>query len=434
VFVGTAAGALVLSARSHLGLESTIVAVLVGGGAPAGLFLAWATYRLAADQTRPTAVERAERPSKPVNSQSFSPVLHASRVLPADLPGSDPALDPQTQARILAIDEELDRHDIRTQARDWILNDQLSSGGWGKSLSALTTLTNGREPTNLERNEGGILTTFVSVSALRNYESKLDSFLGHKSSRAALRYLIAHQGADGGFGRFVESRSGTELMRGERHTTFALSALLDLEGPIKVISAGLEFLVKRSPRRDWSDDASPSLLIAGLLNLYQRLRAKSVAEPSAMSGQMDSWMESFDSPKLYSELASAATSTPWAPLWKPYASHPDLLFDTAIRTISMLPRPLAPEIRSTVIRAVEYISEYQCEGGIPYTHGHPSPDMSTLVGLVPADAYESNYTDRFDDLTSSLLDFITSNWGKTEYREMFYSETTAYTLLVGTSV
>lgn len=45
LFVGTALSALVLAQVRHLGLAQTLVAVLVGGGAPAALYLGWATYR-----------------------------------------------------------------------------------------------------------------------------------------------------------------------------------------------------------------------------------------------------------------------------------------------------------------------------------------------------------------------------------------------------
>jgi hypothetical protein len=43
--MGTALAALLVAYAWHLGTASTLVAVLVGGGAPAGLYLAWATYR-----------------------------------------------------------------------------------------------------------------------------------------------------------------------------------------------------------------------------------------------------------------------------------------------------------------------------------------------------------------------------------------------------
>ena len=45
LFCGTALLALVLAQLRHLGVPQTVVAVLVGGGAPAGLYLAWAGYR-----------------------------------------------------------------------------------------------------------------------------------------------------------------------------------------------------------------------------------------------------------------------------------------------------------------------------------------------------------------------------------------------------
>ena len=49
LFVGTALAALGLARVTHLGTSSTLVAILVGGGTPAGLYLAWATYRDAHD-------------------------------------------------------------------------------------------------------------------------------------------------------------------------------------------------------------------------------------------------------------------------------------------------------------------------------------------------------------------------------------------------
>ena len=45
LFTGTALAALSLAYIFNLGATSTLIAVLLGGGAPAGLYLAWATYR-----------------------------------------------------------------------------------------------------------------------------------------------------------------------------------------------------------------------------------------------------------------------------------------------------------------------------------------------------------------------------------------------------
>lgn len=45
LFFGPAAAAVALALLYHLGVVQSLVAVLLGGGAPAGLYLAWATYR-----------------------------------------------------------------------------------------------------------------------------------------------------------------------------------------------------------------------------------------------------------------------------------------------------------------------------------------------------------------------------------------------------
>jgi MFS family permease len=89
VFIGTAVGALLLSAYDHLAVTSTLVAVLVGGGAPAGLFLAWATYRLAADQAKPSAAEGVE---------STAVDVHHARPRPqTSLPDPRPNADPRNE-------------------------------------------------------------------------------------------------------------------------------------------------------------------------------------------------------------------------------------------------------------------------------------------------------------------------------------------------
>jgi NACHT domain len=50
LIAGTSSAALGLALAYHLGVAQTLVAVLVGGGAPAGVYLAWATYRLSVVQ------------------------------------------------------------------------------------------------------------------------------------------------------------------------------------------------------------------------------------------------------------------------------------------------------------------------------------------------------------------------------------------------
>jgi hypothetical protein len=44
IFFGTTTAAVIVARLSHLGVAQTLVAVLVGGGTLAGLYLAWATF------------------------------------------------------------------------------------------------------------------------------------------------------------------------------------------------------------------------------------------------------------------------------------------------------------------------------------------------------------------------------------------------------
>ena len=50
LFAGTASAALGLALQYRLDVAQNLVTILVGGGAPAALYLAWATYRLSSAQ------------------------------------------------------------------------------------------------------------------------------------------------------------------------------------------------------------------------------------------------------------------------------------------------------------------------------------------------------------------------------------------------
>ena len=58
IFFGTTAAAVIIGRLSHLGIAQTLVAVLVGGGTLAGLYLAWETFQ--ADQGKGSQLSLAE--------------------------------------------------------------------------------------------------------------------------------------------------------------------------------------------------------------------------------------------------------------------------------------------------------------------------------------------------------------------------------------
>ena len=112
---GTATAALVLARYYHLGEPTTLVAVLVGGGAPAGLYLAWASTSAAA-----TCL------TTPGRSGTVHPVrgpsrleLHRHRLpwtrLPSLTSGADTLLEEfQQQARTHGWEEGIRRHAVRS--------------------------------------------------------------------------------------------------------------------------------------------------------------------------------------------------------------------------------------------------------------------------------------------------------------------------------
>jgi NACHT domain len=92
ILVVTIASALGIAKICHLGVAATVVTVLLGGGAPAGLYLAWASYRLQAVDT--DLETRADQLAKSVGRQWRHEAQVRRLNEPYPLPVSWSAADP----------------------------------------------------------------------------------------------------------------------------------------------------------------------------------------------------------------------------------------------------------------------------------------------------------------------------------------------------
>ena len=181
-------------------------------------------------------------------------------------------------------------------------------------------------------------------------------FLNSALTQSAMSYLVRHQGHAGGFGRFVQSRSGLQIHQNMRHTAFAVTALHHMEGSPACIKSGLNYLEKRLPTTNWEDESSASTAPAALLGLHElglmRLSTR--------------WVQ-----RLTDEIVSRAGGSSHAPLWPPYAEYPEMVFDTALSTIMLLPQPTPTAVDHRVSR--DLLCRKACGGsGCPLSPGTPT--------------------------------------------------------------
>ncbi|MDI5982531.1 TIR domain-containing protein [Amycolatopsis magusensis] len=374
------------------------------------------------DTARRRLIEAAEGVRKKPAMQPAFPGRWRTANAALNVPVSEAAAS--TKALREEIVDCLDRHNIRQLAREWLLKDQLGSGGWGASQRSLMA-SFGRAPlTDLEFNEGGLYSTYTALVALRAHEGNDSTFLLTDAAQRALRYFLERQASNGGFGRNVESVSGKEILRSIRHTVFAISSIMMLEGPRRAVDLGIKFLNQNIENAQWLDEASPSTAPAALLALQAGGGIK----------LDDAIVES-----LIQELVNGAVSTQRAPLWSPYGSYPQMLFDTALSTIDLLPNPTPASLAPTVTRAILHIAAHERDGGIPYYSESKIPDigMSSLMLSVLIrrtlldDSLAAQTRDSLERLAHSLTTFITQSWSDDRFWAYTYTSTIQGILRIG---
>jgi pimeloyl-ACP methyl ester carboxylesterase len=349
---------------------------------------------------------------------------------------------PESTLFLPELAEQLQASGILDEARSWLLRDQiLESGGWGLSQATLFQRLTGRSVTDVERREGGIISTYVSLRALRAYEAAVDIFRSRPYAWKAARYLMERQTTDGGFGRYVESRSGEEIHATVRHTAFAISALIDLDPGSTALDDGIAYLRRRleAPRDGWwSDEAAPSLALAGVLHVDERLTA--VEEDDEIDSDIsDPLLSNEQRREIRGHLSRLSSYGPHAPFWIPYAKTSAMVFDTALTTIELLPHPVEKSLRVPVARVLKEIASHAIDGGIPYGPRENTPDIGMsalalfiLTSRITGDDKMASILARWNLTTHipRLAEFIMDNWTVEAAWRLTYSDTLAYLLRI----
>ena len=352
-------------------------------------------------------------------------------------------IPPKESTRVLTrLVNQLESSGVLDEGRNWLLRDQIpDSGGWGLSQATLFNRLNGRSVSDVERREGGIISTYVALRSLRACEESDEIFRSRPYAWRAAQYLLERQTTEGGFGRYVESRSGEEIHPSVRHTAFAVSALLDLDPGSEAMRDGVAYLKRRLAGPGdgwWADEASPSLALASLLHVDDRLSAADDDEDPEWN-KIDAILSDESRREIRSNLAKLSSSGSHSPFWLPYAKMEAMVYDTALTTVDLLPRPIRKSLRLPVARVLSEILNKAIDGGIPYEPRQRFADIGstalmlfTIASLLARDEKMASILTEWNlaQAIPSLVQFILENWEVEDAWRFTYSDTLAYLLLI----
>jgi hypothetical protein len=323
-----------------------------------------------------------------------------------------------------------------------ILDDQIEiSGGWGKSQYDVMKRITKVEMSPLEKREGGIITTFIALRSLMVYEGSKHSFRQKDYSQKACQYLLGRQTKKGAFGRCINSISGIEIHPSIRHTSFAISSLIDLGGPPEAIINGIKYLCRNWSLQDFADDAAPSLAIAGTIYAFDKFITTAPYFQLLTDKEKDE-IKFSDWPNsrmlLIRQLAEIAKSSQFSPLFYPYGKYETMLFDTALTTIDLISNPLSDILATTVVDILSTIVKAKNNNGIPYNNKQKYADIGLsayLLSLIvrPGFLHSLNNTAFSSELTKIGIDiahFLLKYYQNPKYKTFTYCDTFSNLLLI----
>jgi hypothetical protein len=322
----------------------------------------------------------------------------------------------------------------------WLLHDQIrESGGWGTAQRSVMRRIQARRMSPLEEREGGVISTFMALRALRSFEQNRSS-RRNSHTTAALNYLLRRQTKKGGFGRFIESPSGREIHASIRHTAFAVLSLLDLNGPPRAISSGMGYLSTHCNADSMLDDAAPSLAIAGMLHVFDRFLASQDYLELLTQDEIDR-LRLAEWPKtrrmLLRELMNLSKATSFSPLFPPYGNHELMAFDTALTTIDFISQPLDGMLAPLAADVLSRILASRINGAIPYGRGLDSPDVGMsayFLSIITRQGFLENLGDsalvrKLLNAAAKVMEFLVKCHRQRNYRKYTYCDTLANLLL-----
>ena len=327
-----------------------------------------------------------------------------------------------------------------THIRTFIIKDQIpESGGWAISQERIFEYTTEKAQRDMDRREGGIISTYIALRALA--AAGVDLSLRMEPGKSAAKYLLSRQANTGMFGRFYFSRTGEEISSSFRHTALSCLSLMILDGPPKQVIKGLECL-SRMKIEDASGDTAPSIAMSTALVVLDSAANGEWGRNHLSTTQrkaMGQALTTFESEFIQAiESESKTLSSKYVPFWKPYGDGKNtrMLYDSALTTLDFLtlyPRPPWSAILSTL----QHLTECRVRRGIPYDPESTDPDVG-MSGYFAVICFRPNVRDQIEahgmsgvlDAAQECLNFAMVNLNEEAFTRRTYCDTLANALLL----
>jgi hypothetical protein len=328
---------------------------------------------------------------------------------------------------------------------NYLLADQIpESGGWGISQVEVMEEATRNRLSALEKEEGGIISTYLALKALENHENNIFAFRRKEYAQKACHYFLRRRTHKGSFGRYVSSRSGLEIHPSIRHTALAVSALLELDGPPGAIFNGIKYLIDNWEFEDIMDDASPSLAISSIIHAIDKFIATPyyltiLSEEERKEIDFSEWQKVNKEFMRY--MVELSTSSKEYPFFEPYGHNKPLIFETALTTIDLLPNPYTKEIALILSNIISAMLDFCVDGALPYNPYEKTPDVGMTTyflylisrkGIMEC-IKDSSLRKRIDDIANPMLNFVLKNYENKEYLKHTHCDTIASSLLINIS-
>ena len=272
---------------------------------------------------------------------------------------------------------------VKSRIYNFLINDQIrETGAWGiKQMNVLQNIFK-RNYEDLEKQEGGILHTYLSLRGLLRYEDSLTEFRQKAYSISAQKYFIERQVPSGGFGRIERcAQRKVKINPSLRHTAIAVSALIDLGGPSDAIYKGILYITRHWSTEDIKGDTSAALAIASTIHAINKFLFSNFQRKFPAKDSLSGWKSVCND--LLIELENQSSRSEFSPLWPPYGKMEIFTYTTALLTIDLLTTQIdsLDNSLSQIIAGILYsiLGKMKDDGGIPYNSDKEESDFGTTL-------------------------------------------------------
>lgn len=346
-------------------------------------------------------------------------------------------LDSTIINRDFSRDRKIEVNSFLVFVEELLIKDQIKeTGAWGFSQRKILELES-REISDKEIQEGGIISTFIAVRALKhrkNFNNNCDEF------KLALKYLLERQHKSGGFGRKYYSRSGAEIKPSYRHTALSIIQLILLDGPPDNISEAVEYL-KNYRIKDIVGDTSPSVAISTVLLVFELLISEG-GNKYLSSSQIKELVSIYERDKqmLIKHIISESKdiTNKYSPYFVPYGRTEEMLYDTALTTIDFLSYLSSPPL-DLIINILNQI-RLECVdlGAVPYNQEIKTPDIGMSIyyyvlcnrKIIREAIEKKTYSYEIMRFANTSMDFVIDNYQSKNFVKYTYADTLGNALLL----